>query len=290
MRKHAFTLIELLVVIAIIAILAAILFPVFAQAKLAAKKTQNLSNGKQLTLAFLMYANDYDDRLNVATNSEAPEFQDYGSYEFALQPYIKNWDIFYDPLRNLKATSANRPECWSPLNPSGRCFGFAANYGFYNREADRGLYTSAGGGWWYGKNLSAVETAASTYMIGNTNDERIYTLQPYWQDIDARYQCGNGFDRRIAGMQCALGTVRWNGKYVYGFVDGHAKTVDVDAYAMLPAGDRFTIMPKSVDGLVSFCTSPTAGAVRGDAFEQGLNCQQAAEFVVANRIAIRSLL
>src|SRR5579872_4907586 len=59
MRK-AFTLIELLVVIAIIAILAAILFPVFAQAKAAAKKTQALSNSKQLMLGYLMYIGDYD--------------------------------------------------------------------------------------------------------------------------------------------------------------------------------------------------------------------------------------
>jgi len=59
--KKGFTLIELLVVIAIIAILAAILFPVFAQAKEAAKKTQCLSNVKNLTLACVMYSSDYDD-------------------------------------------------------------------------------------------------------------------------------------------------------------------------------------------------------------------------------------
>lgn len=61
MRKRAFTLIELLVVIAIIAILAAILFPVFAQAKEAAYKAQCQSNLKQLGTAFLLYAADYDD-------------------------------------------------------------------------------------------------------------------------------------------------------------------------------------------------------------------------------------
>src|ERR1700712_5787608 len=58
---RAFTLIELLVVIAIIAILAAILFPVFAQAKQAAKKTQDLSNTKQIGTSLVMYATDNDD-------------------------------------------------------------------------------------------------------------------------------------------------------------------------------------------------------------------------------------
>lgn len=61
MRKRAFTLIELLVVIAIIAILAAILFPVFAQAKEAAKKTQSISHMKQIGLSTLIYTGDYDD-------------------------------------------------------------------------------------------------------------------------------------------------------------------------------------------------------------------------------------
>ena len=56
--QRAFTLIELLVVIAIIAILAAILFPVFAQAKAAAKKTQEISNAKQLALGQMMYIGD----------------------------------------------------------------------------------------------------------------------------------------------------------------------------------------------------------------------------------------
>ncbi len=60
MRK-AFTLIELLVVIAIIAILAAILFPVFAQAKEAAKKTTSVSNMRQVGTAMLLYLGDYDD-------------------------------------------------------------------------------------------------------------------------------------------------------------------------------------------------------------------------------------
>ncbi|MFZ4509275.1 MAG: prepilin-type N-terminal cleavage/methylation domain-containing protein, partial [Fimbriimonas sp.] len=66
MNRKAFTLIELLVVIAIIAILAAILFPVFAQAKMAAKKTADLSGVKQLSLGVAMYGNDYDDTFPFA--------------------------------------------------------------------------------------------------------------------------------------------------------------------------------------------------------------------------------
>lgn len=68
--RHAFTLIELLVVIAIIAILAAILFPVFAQAKEAAKKTACLSNVKQIGTATMLYLNDYDDNFPLPNSVE----------------------------------------------------------------------------------------------------------------------------------------------------------------------------------------------------------------------------
>jgi len=91
-RRNAFTLIELLVVIAIIAILAAILFPVFAQAKLAAKKTADLSNLKQIGTMIMLYGNDNDDAFPLTS------FPAKGnSWPLQCQPYIKNWDIFRSP-------------------------------------------------------------------------------------------------------------------------------------------------------------------------------------------------
>lgn len=103
MRNRAFTLIELLVVIAIIAILAAILFPVFAQAKLAAKKASSLSNQKQITLSAIMYEGDVDDMLplNVQTYATFPYFADGTTPSYfwphLILPYQKNLQIMVDP-------------------------------------------------------------------------------------------------------------------------------------------------------------------------------------------------
>lgn len=90
-NKAAFTLIELLVVIAIIAILAAILFPVFAQAKEAAKKTGCLSNHKNLGLAVMLYTTDYDDTLNLLQIVDGTGQTRW--YEM-IYPYVKNGDKF----------------------------------------------------------------------------------------------------------------------------------------------------------------------------------------------------
>ncbi|HWD40405.1 MAG TPA: prepilin-type N-terminal cleavage/methylation domain-containing protein [Fimbriimonas sp.] len=95
MRNRAFTLIELLVVIAIIAILAAILFPVFAQAKMAAKKASDLSNVKQNVLGALMYANDSDD-----LSPDVPMYNSQSeTYVFAakVNPYVKSFNIWKNP-------------------------------------------------------------------------------------------------------------------------------------------------------------------------------------------------
>ncbi|HWA84255.1 MAG TPA: prepilin-type N-terminal cleavage/methylation domain-containing protein [Fimbriimonadaceae bacterium] len=103
-RTRAFTLIELLVVIAIIAILAAILFPVFAQAKLAAKKAADLSNVKQIGLGIQMYLGDNDDVYPLALfwDSNQPYSTSYAwSSTLCVQPYIKNKEIVKSPADSM---------------------------------------------------------------------------------------------------------------------------------------------------------------------------------------------
>jgi len=91
--EKGFTLIELLVVIAIIAILAAILFPVFARARESARRTNCLSNLKQLALGSMMYAQDYDEKLPVGATQGNPLL----NVVQALWPYVRNRPIFYCP-------------------------------------------------------------------------------------------------------------------------------------------------------------------------------------------------
>ena len=95
-RRQAFTLIELLVVIAIIGILAAILFPVFAQARAAARKTMCMSNFKQIDMAMIMYCGDWDEKFARTQTTDGPGIPGYISwwstayYEQALNAYIEN--------------------------------------------------------------------------------------------------------------------------------------------------------------------------------------------------------
>ncbi|HWD39467.1 MAG TPA: prepilin-type N-terminal cleavage/methylation domain-containing protein [Fimbriimonas sp.] len=129
-KRRAFTLIELLVVIAIIAILAAILFPVFAQAKRAAKVTVDVSNTKQIALGLAMYANDYDDlwpttvQYNLGCGGPWVGPPDWWvSILQMTYPYVKNTDVYWsalDPkpgsLKTLTTPDPNfgtTPDQWS---------------------------------------------------------------------------------------------------------------------------------------------------------------------------------
>lgn len=102
-RRRGFTLIELLVVIAIIAILAAILFPVFARAREKARQTACLSNVKQMGLGVMMYVQDYDEFMPpyFSTGVRGPELPVLPGTTLywmdILNPYVKNWQIFICP-------------------------------------------------------------------------------------------------------------------------------------------------------------------------------------------------
>ncbi|MBX7132144.1 MAG: DUF1559 domain-containing protein [Fimbriimonadaceae bacterium] len=132
MRRRAFTLIELLVVIAIIAILAALLFPVFSRAKEAAKKTQCMSNLKQIGAAITIYMSEYDDifphavdpsdKFTPAIWDGFPEFQSRIPYmpllHEALQPYLKSKEIFKCPSDTGSAVLDSHPWMPFPTAPS----------------------------------------------------------------------------------------------------------------------------------------------------------------------------
>lgn len=131
MNRKGFTLIELLVVIAIIAILAAILFPVFAQARESARQTSCTNNQKQIALAVLQYVNDYEETMPLSayfTNQHLVSIYD------ALAPYIKNTDIFTCPSYRpgidwpQRVQAAGSPR---PARGTFRYVGYIPNLGLF---------------------------------------------------------------------------------------------------------------------------------------------------------------
>jgi len=141
MQRKAFTLIELLVVIAIIAILAAILFPVFAQAKLAAKKTSSLSNIKQVTLGNLIYVGDYDDEYDSGSGY-CWFYPEDGGWAWDTQPYMKSLTLLRDPTDPLSTAGWYTWE-FPPNNPTVS-ISYASN-GFLWQDRNASWKTSLGG-------------------------------------------------------------------------------------------------------------------------------------------------
>ena len=142
--RRAFTLIELLVVIAIIAILAAILFPVFAQARASARSISCVSNVRQYGTAVLMYSQDYDERIPLIDNNgrpycgRTPDWGDPGTnpnenntmFTGVVLPYVKNTQIQYCP----EAGTTN----WKSAIPNPAIYGGA----YVKALDDKGIYGS----------------------------------------------------------------------------------------------------------------------------------------------------
>jgi len=200
--RKGFTLIELLVVIAIIAILAAILFPVFAKAREKARQSSCLSNVKQIMLAILGYTQDYDETLPTNSRPGGP----YGQvpWNAQIEPYIKNAQIFVCPSHKFNHCSTAGSWAyvlWHDYWPN--------SYGF---NTWNGGGTAASGPWvgYYsprGQSLGWVKRPAEVIFIGDhTNCYQFYwTTSNYVDSWNARTDRPHNDGGNFA------------------FIDGHAK-------------------------------------------------------------------
>jgi len=205
MRK-GFTLIELLVVIAIIAILAAILFPVFAKAREKARQTSCLSNIKQLSLGMLMYVQDYDERFPRPWNYMGvggwppPGYVacNYMTWADMIMPYVNNDQIFQCPTMQ-----------WTQAEMQYGTFPFAY---YYNMTCDIAYVAE---GYLPSSSLGSVERPANTIMLA----DGFGTMDAYWfANYMADLYSGLGAYGRLSA------TVRRHNEGAnYGFCDGHAK-------------------------------------------------------------------
>jgi prepilin-type N-terminal cleavage/methylation domain-containing protein/prepilin-type processing-associated H-X9-DG protein len=226
-RRTGFTLIELLVVIAIIAILAAILFPVFAQARSKARQAACLSNAKQIGLACRMYAQDWDEvnvpeRLLGAGGS-------YRSFRANLQPYVKNKQVFICPEAPDLNTFATFD--WESIGydhgaktPGGRVL--TAGYGM-NRVhwTTQGVHPPTGDN--YGVPDASIQSPAECIFIEDTISgvglgyDGWYSV--YYQPSKPGYIRGITPNPQFPNKTVNdKGAFRHNGGASYIFADGHA--------------------------------------------------------------------
>ena len=196
--RRGFTLIELLVVIAIIAILAAILFPVFARAREKARQTSCLSNLKQITLGVLMYAQDYDERMVPTRLRQNGVDTGQGNWVYGIMPYVKNKQLFICP-------SDGAPSTWRMItaDPAPTSYG-------YNCWV-------AGGGAWSGRSLAEFRNPAESIFLLDFNVACI-------KGSNTGCGCGCATPQPIPTTNTRLNqSARHNEGVNTAMIDGHAK-------------------------------------------------------------------
>jgi prepilin-type N-terminal cleavage/methylation domain-containing protein/prepilin-type processing-associated H-X9-DG protein len=228
-QKPAFTLIELLVVIAIIAILAAILFPVFAQAREKARQSACLSNTKQMGTAITLYAQDYDETLpeywddNLAPKVTNPN--PLGYWHNQIQPYVKNYNVFICPSATSKAEKTIDTGLGTPAQRINNRWNGSGSYGWnywYLGAWPGQIFTLA-------QVTMPAECIAVGEMLHTVNPGVIYPAPlcvgtPSWAVLSEK-------DRLNYWKQFAF---RHNGGSNLVFVDGHSKWYKREAIEQHP--------------------------------------------------------
>lgn len=202
--RRGFTLIELLVVIAIIAILAAILFPVFAKAREKARQSSCLSNVKQIMIATMSYAQDYDETLPIVYTDPANDSFGVGDYSWrcAILPYAKNGQIFQCPS---KKNSTNAFSSYPDGTPIGTATG--PQLAGYAMTTVHWAVANADPS---GMSLGSIEYPASMVFLAEIDGGGVN-----FSNTDGL--AAHGFIYGDAGGK------RHNDGCNWGFIDGHAK-------------------------------------------------------------------